>query len=86
MERDTADWVTMLAPQGIVISGVHSMQDALESDLAAEREMVVSMEVPDGPIRAVGNPIKISDFKPDYRRPPLLGEHTGEVLGGPRKN
>jgi crotonobetainyl-CoA:carnitine CoA-transferase CaiB-like acyl-CoA transferase len=85
-ERYTDDWVALLAPRGIVISGVHSMQEALDSDLAAEREMVVSMEVPEGPIRAVGTPIKLSDFKPTYRRPPLLGEHTEEVLGVPRKD
>jgi crotonobetainyl-CoA:carnitine CoA-transferase CaiB-like acyl-CoA transferase len=62
------------------------MQEALDSDLAAEREMVISMEVPEGPIRAIGTPIKFSGFKPAYRPPPLLGEHTEEVLGGPRKD
>ncbi|MEE8433690.1 MAG: CoA transferase [bacterium] len=86
MERDTADWVALLVPRGIVISGVHSMQEALDSDLVAEREMVVSMEVPEGPIRAVGAPLKFSDFKPAYRPPPLLGEHTEEVLGGLSKD
>ncbi len=84
-ERDTAYWVDLLTPHGIVVSGVRTMQEALESALAAEREMVVSMDVPEGPIRAVGTPIKFPAVNPVYRRPPLLGEHTEEVLGGTKR-
>ena len=37
---------------------------------------------PDGPLRVVGNPIKLSDHRQTYTASPLLGEHNDEVLAG----
>jgi formyl-CoA transferase len=33
-----------------------------------------------GTFLTVGSPIKFSEFKPDIKGAPLLGEHTDEVL------
>jgi crotonobetainyl-CoA:carnitine CoA-transferase CaiB-like acyl-CoA transferase len=41
--------------------------------------MVVEIPTPDGPIRAVGNPIKLDGCETRYQAPPLLGEHGGPV-------
>ena len=75
----TAEWVRRLSPLGLVVAGVETMEQALGSDLAAARRMVVSIPSPDGPIRAVGNPIRIVGEETRYRAPPLLGEQN-EVL------
>ena len=72
----------MLGREGIVISGVETLAKALDGDLAASRNMVAVIPTPDGPLRVVGNPIKLSGHKPHYTPPPLLGEHTDEVLAG----
>ena len=59
-----------------------SMQEiAADASLRASGT-VVEVDHPErGPYLTVGNPIKLSDSPTDVRRAPLLGEHTGEVLG-----
>ena len=52
----------------------------------AARDMLVEMERTDGvaqPVLIPGNPVRLSDMAigPE-RRPPWVGEHTEEVLGG----
>jgi crotonobetainyl-CoA:carnitine CoA-transferase CaiB-like acyl-CoA transferase len=46
--------------------------------------MVVEIEHPQGgSYRAAGNPIKLSETHEDmFTPPPLVGQHTDEVLGG----
>ena len=47
-----------------------------------ERDMIVDIDYPvRGTYQTVGCPIKLSDSPADITRPPLLGEHTDEVLG-----
>ena len=79
--RDTRHWVDRLAPLGIVISEVNSLAEALDSEITRDREMVTSIETEHGTLRAMGSPIRFPDSRPRYRRPPLLGEHTRELLG-----
>jgi crotonobetainyl-CoA:carnitine CoA-transferase CaiB-like acyl-CoA transferase len=77
----SAGWVERLRPLGIPVAAVSSLPTALASDLAAERGMVVEIVTPAGPIRLVGNPIKIEGHTTRYDPPPLLGEHTHTLLG-----
>jgi formyl-CoA transferase len=45
------------------------------------REMIVDVDFPTrGTFQTVGCPIKLSDSPTEVTRPPLLGEHTDEVL------
>ena len=81
--RDTVAWVDLLGREGIVVSGIETLDGALDGDIAASRDMVAVIPTPDGPLRVVGNPIKLSGHAAHYAPPPLLGEHTEEVLSGP---
>jgi formyl-CoA transferase len=46
------------------------------------RDMIVDLDFPTrGTYQTVGCPIKLSDSPAAITRPPLLGEHTDEVLG-----
>jgi len=46
------------------------------------REMIVDVDYPTrGTYQTVGCPIKLSDSPAEINRPPLLGEHTADVLG-----
>jgi crotonobetainyl-CoA:carnitine CoA-transferase CaiB-like acyl-CoA transferase len=74
---DTAAWVRRLTPLGVVAAGVDTLEQALAGEHVAARRMVVEMPTPDGPIRAVGNPIKIAGATERMALPPLLGEHGG---------
>ena len=79
--RDAKHWVDRLAPLGIVIAEVRSLAQALDGELVREREIVTSIATEHGTIRAIACPIRFGDSTPSYERPPLLGEHTDELLG-----
>jgi crotonobetainyl-CoA:carnitine CoA-transferase CaiB-like acyl-CoA transferase len=81
--QTTAQWVDTLGNEGLVVSGVETLDNALDGDIAASREMIAVISTPDGALRVVGNPIKMVDHPPRYGLPPLLGEHTDEILGTP---
>jgi len=81
----TESWMARLAPLGIVVAPVETLEQALESDLVRERGMVVTIDTPAGALRAVGNPLRIDGVESRYTAPPLLGEHTEAVLGAAKK-
>ncbi|MCX7141805.1 MAG: CoA transferase [Proteobacteria bacterium] len=78
----TASWSARLAPLGVVVAPVETLEQALASDLVREREMVVQIECAGGAIRAVGNPIRIAGAQRRFGPPPLLGEHNALLLEG----
>ena len=65
-----------------MIEPVLDLDEALDSELVREREMVVEWEQPElGPVRQLGVPVKLSRTPGTVHAPaPALGEHTGEVL------
>jgi CoA:oxalate CoA-transferase len=81
MQASAADWVKRLAPLGIVVSEVGTLQQALDSDLAKSRDLVVPLGKSKQPLRAIASPVRFDGFTPGYRLPPLLDEHHAEVLG-----
>ena len=78
----TDEWLKLLGKAGIPAGRINAVSDVLESDLAQARDMVPETEHPKvGRMRMVGIPIKLSDSPGEVRLPPpLLGEHTDEVL------
>ena len=85
-KADTDDWVRRLAPAGVVVAGVQSLEDALASEQTRARGMVASIPSEAGPIRVVGNPIKIVGDTSEYRLPPLLDEHGAALLDRSRRH
>lgn len=79
----TAAWVERLSPLGVVVAGVETLDQALDSDLAASRGMVVTIPTPEGALRVVGSPIRIAGRVPLYGPPPGLGEHGGMPAAEP---
>jgi crotonobetainyl-CoA:carnitine CoA-transferase CaiB-like acyl-CoA transferase len=50
---------------------------------AIARQLTVTMQHATGPLTLVASPLRLSATPPEYRSaPPLLGEHTDEVLSG----
>ena len=76
-----AQWVRRLGPLGVVAAEVGSLNDALRSDIAASRSLVVALGDGSLPLRAVASPIRFDGHVPSYGFPPLLDEHRDEVLG-----
>lgn len=82
-QRTTAELVTSLEQRGVPVGPVRSVAEALGSDLTAERGMVWRVPHPQlGEVPLIASPLKLGLTPPGARRhPPLLGEHTVEVLG-----
>ena len=76
LERSSEDWVSILQPLGVVVAAVSTLSDALANPNVAEREMIVSVTTPSGPIKLIGNPIKIDGVQQHFSTPPALGEMT----------
>jgi crotonobetainyl-CoA:carnitine CoA-transferase CaiB-like acyl-CoA transferase len=71
----TQDWVDRLAPLGVVVAPVESLETALQSEQVRVREMVVDLTPGATSLRVTGNPIKIDGVTQTYGPPPSLGEH-----------
>ncbi|EMP56959.1 acyl-CoA transferase/carnitine dehydratase [Marinobacter santoriniensis NKSG1] len=75
-------WVSQLSGARIPCAPVNKFSDALTDPQVLFRNMVVDIPQPGGgSVRAPGNPIKLSvDVAESFTAPPLLGQHTAEVL------
>jgi len=80
--RPVAFWAERLEAAGVPCGPINSIAQALADPQAIARGIRIDLPHPSaGSVPLVGNPIRMSDSSPDYRRPPpLLGEHTDEVL------
>jgi crotonobetainyl-CoA:carnitine CoA-transferase CaiB-like acyl-CoA transferase len=80
--RSKADWASFNDAHDCCIEPILDLDEALESELVAAREMVVEVEQPQlGSVRLLGHPVKLSRTPADPTRPaPALGEHTSPVL------
>jgi len=74
-------WLARLRLAEIPAGPVNALDEALADPQVLHRNMVVKLEHPSGELKVLGNPLHFSDTKVAYRRrPPLLGEHTTELL------
>ena len=80
--RTRDEWRAFNDEHDAMIEPILDLDEALESELAREREMVISYEQPQlGEITQLGFPIKLSGTPASIERPaPALGEHTEELL------
>lgn len=77
-----AYWLEKLTAARIPCSPVNDLAQALTDEQVLHRNMVVEVEHPQGgTFKVPGNPIKLSAHEDAYAPPPLLGQHTAEVLG-----
>lgn len=74
--RTTEEWVGLLAPLGIVIAAVGTLEAALESDLCRARELVVDIPLETAAMRLLGLPFRVAGLAPSFAPPPRLGEHN----------
>jgi CoA:oxalate CoA-transferase len=80
--RTTSEWLATFREAGIPCAPVNDIEQALANPQVQHRDMVIEVEHPlAGPIRLLGNPIKTSHQRSAVLAPPLMGEHTREVLG-----
>ncbi len=82
LARGTAPWLAALDAADVPASPVHDVAAAFATPQAMARGMTVEMEHPAfGQLRQVGLPMTFSETPGSLRTPPpLLGEHTDELL------
>lgn len=79
--RTTAEWLDILQQAGIPCAPVNDVGQALSDPQVTAREMVVDVDHPlAGPLRLLGSPVKTAGRRRTTLPPPLLGQHTDEVL------
>jgi len=82
--RDAGEWLAALQEAGLPCGPINTVPDAFAHPQAAARDLVQETEHPTaGTVRLTGFPYKLSHTPASVRRPPpLLGQHTEEVLAG----
>jgi crotonobetainyl-CoA:carnitine CoA-transferase CaiB-like acyl-CoA transferase len=80
--RSRSDWLSALEDAKVPCGPINDLADVFADPHVLERHMTVEMPHPlAGSLRLVASPIKFSATPVRYTRPPpLLGEHTTEVL------
>jgi crotonobetainyl-CoA:carnitine CoA-transferase CaiB-like acyl-CoA transferase len=82
--RDAEFWLERLRAADIPCGPINEVDEALNDPQLLARGMIVELMHPAaGPVRSLGNPVHLADTPIEYRLPPpMLGQHTGEVLVG----
>jgi alpha-methylacyl-CoA racemase len=82
--RTRSEWEAFASEHDCCLEPVLDLDEALQSELVREREMVVEIEQPGAglPVRQLGIPVKLGRTPGDHARMPgpALGEHTEEAL------
>ena len=80
--HNSEHWLKLLESEKIPCARVNNFEQALSDEQIQYRNMVVEVPHPNGGSAKVpGNPIKLSkNNEESFTHPPLLGEHTYEVL------
>ncbi|MEC5209132.1 crotonobetainyl-CoA:carnitine CoA-transferase CaiB-like acyl-CoA transferase [Psychrobacter sp. PL15] len=80
-QQSRAHWLEVLQQVGIPSGAIHNVSEALAMPQTQAREMVIDFTAQGSPVRALGNPIKLSESPVTYRSPPpSLSEHTDSTL------
>ncbi|KAF9962790.1 hypothetical protein BGZ70_007884, partial [Mortierella alpina] len=77
-------WLRALKGKGVPFAPINNIEQTFKHPQVLARGMVQEIEHPKaGKIKVAGTPVKYSHTKPSIRTPPpLLGQHTDEVLKG----
>ncbi|MCM5570185.1 CoA transferase [Burkholderiaceae bacterium FT117] len=81
--RPAEHWIAALEAAGVPCGPINDLRQVFENPQVQARGLRVDIEREDaGPVKLVGNPVKMSATPPSHRLPPpRLGEHSAEVLG-----
>jgi crotonobetainyl-CoA:carnitine CoA-transferase CaiB-like acyl-CoA transferase len=82
--RTTAEWVLALERAGVPCGPINDVSQVFEDPQVLARGLKIELpHALGGTVPQVASPIRLSGTPVEYRRaPPLLGEHTLEVLTG----
>ena len=83
--KTSAEWLEACAAAGLACGPINTLPEVFADPHLQARGVVEEMRhpaAPDHPLRLVGSPIRMEGVEIATRRPPpMLGQHTDEVLG-----
>lgn len=81
-QRTMAEWMPLLSEANVPSGPINDFRQVFDDPQIRHRELVHTIPHPlSGTMKVVGNPLKFSETPLEYKRPPpLLGQHTTEVL------
>lgn len=81
-EETSQHWLHELEKESVPCARVNNLKQAINDEQIQYRKMVVDVPHPEGgSVKLPGNPIKLSSITDEqFTSPPLLGEHTKEIL------
>jgi crotonobetainyl-CoA:carnitine CoA-transferase CaiB-like acyl-CoA transferase len=81
--RGTRDWISFLTPAAVPCGPINDIAAVFAEPQVRHRQMRFDLPHPlGGQVPQVRNPVRYSRTELEYHRPPpLLGQHTAEVLG-----
>ncbi|MEZ2902831.1 CaiB/BaiF CoA transferase family protein [Acinetobacter terrestris] len=76
-------WVEAIHAVKVPVGLINNLEQAFEEPQVKARDMLVEMQHPlKDKLKVIGSPIKLSRTPVEYKKaPPMLGEHTNEILG-----
>jgi len=79
---NSAELIDALRQQGVPAGPVNTMQDVFNDPQVQHRELMTTVHDPkyDTPLRLLNSPLRYEKGRTDPVAPPLLGEHTAQVL------
>ena len=83
-QRTTSRWLATLGPLGVPCGPINNMEQTFAHPQVQHRKMKLEMDHPSsGKVTLIANPIRFTQHPIVYDRPPpVLGQHTDEVLAG----
>jgi formyl-CoA transferase len=80
--RPAAEWVRILSEADIPAAVTQSLREFMRDPAVRHHKMIVEYDHPElGPLSLMGQPLRFSETQaPDAGPPPLLGQHTAEIL------
>ena len=80
--KTTQQWVIELSAVGVPCGPINDLAQVFADPQVLARELAIRMDHPlAGKMSSVASPLRLSASPVEYRHaPPLLGEHTQEVL------
>jgi crotonobetainyl-CoA:carnitine CoA-transferase CaiB-like acyl-CoA transferase len=79
----TEHWIAALEAANVPCGAINRIDQVFCDPQAIARGLTVAMEHATGTMNLVASPLRLSATPPEYRiAPPLLGQHTDEILQG----
>jgi formyl-CoA transferase len=81
LAHDKWEAARILNEAGVAANAIYDTMDVFNDPHLQARDFIRQVDHPDhGPVTLLGCPIRLSDSEVDLRTPPLLDQHTNEVL------